>query len=562
MTSPIAWGSIFPLSTSINSDQYDPKIYALKDGSFVAVWTDYSGAGADTDDAAIRGQLFNADGSKKGGEFLINTTTSGHQDLPDVTVLNDGRFVVVWRNSDGYGRARAYEANGTAIGTDFKVSSTGNDRGLAITSLSNGGFAVSYYDKDANTHIQSFGANLQKSGTEAVIDGIGSGREIVGLQGNYIVFSDNFGAGPHPIIRGQIRNNDGSLPAGSVTFDISPPGKDNYNPVAAKLADGRVIVVWTSQTSQPDSDLYQIKGQILNANGTKSGGELLLSAPGLVFSKAATVTALADGGFAVGYMDAVEGRNSADIHISAFNGNGVRVGMDTIVGRAYGRDWQNNIYVSPDITALADGRLAVTWDSDIGEWDDFGLSVHGQIVDLRQSGVNLTGTAADDRYYGSRFSDAMRGEVGDDRLFGDGGDDVLAGGLGNDVLAGREGKDTLTGGAGSDAFVFDTVPVVGGAKHIDRITDFDGRADKIYLDDAIFKGLSRKVGSLDAPMKIDRKAFWKGNAAHDKNDRIVVKSSGDVLYDADGTGKGKAVVIAKLDKHAVRHVDAGDFLLI
>jgi len=280
MTSPIAWGSVFPVNSTIKSGQLDPKIYALKDGSFVAVWADESQTGADTSGSAIRGQLFNADGSRKGGEFLINTTTSGYQDLPDVTVLNDGRFVVVWRNSDGYGRARAYEANGTAIGNDFKVSSTGDDSGLAITSLSNGGFAVSYFDLDRNAHVQSFDANLRKSGTEAVIDDIGGSREIVGLQGQYIVFSDNFGANDIKI-RGQIRNNDGSLPAGSTTFDISTVGTYNHNPVAAKLADGRIIVVWTSQTSQPGSDLYQIKGQILNANGTKSGGELLLSAPGL-----------------------------------------------------------------------------------------------------------------------------------------------------------------------------------------------------------------------------------------------------------------------------------------
>jgi hypothetical protein len=108
------------------------------------------------------------------------------------------------------------------------------------------------------------------------------------------------------------------------------------------------------------------------------------------------------------------------------------------------------------------------------------------------------------------------------------------------VLHGQGGNDTLTGGDGSDAFVFDTAPVVGRAKHIDRIVDFNGRADKIYLDDTIFKGLSKKVGSLDAPVKIDKKAFWKGQVAHDKDDRIIVKTSGEVLYDVDGTGKAQA----------------------
>ncbi|MFL4996854.1 MAG: calcium-binding protein [Microvirga sp.] len=525
----------------------------MKDGSFVAVWTDNSETGADTDSGSIRGQFFNADGSRKGAEFLVNTTTAGSQINPDVTVLDDGRFVVAWQ-SGGYLWARGYNANGSAIGNEFKASSTGFDDHFALTALTNGGFAVSYWDDDVKVRVQSFDANLQKSGTEAVLADNSDHTEIVGLQGQYIAF---YGNGTS--IHGQFRNNDGSMPTGSVTVDFSTPGSFNSKPVAAKLTDGRIIVIWTSQTeSTAGPDLYQIKGQILNANGTKSGGELLLSVPGAINAKAATVAALADGGFAVGYLDQIAGRNSADIHISAFNGNGARVGTDTILDRAYDGDSTHAL----NITTLADGRLAVTWTSVVSEWDDFGSSIHGQIVDLRQSGVTVTGTSADDRYYGSRFNDALKGEGGNDRLFGHEGNDVVAGGVGNDVLHGQGGNDTLTGGDGSDAFVFDTAPVVGRAKHIDRIVDFNGRADKIYLDDTIFKGLIKKVGSLDAPVKIDKKAFWKGQVAHDKDDRIIVKTSGEVLYDVDGTGKAKAVVVAKLDKKVLKFVDAGDFFEI
>jgi Ca2+-binding RTX toxin-like protein len=405
-------------------------------------------------------------------------------------------------------------------------------------------------------------------------------------------------------IYGEIRNDDGSVPAGSVQIAISTSGDDNGSPVAARLADGRIIVVWTH-------DGNEIRGQILNANGTKSGGELLLSVPSPTGSEAASVTALPDGGFAVGYANKHEDQETFDLHISAFNSNGARVGADIVVGQALG-------FAMLEVATLADGRLAVTWNSRVGGEGPLDIDVYGQIMDLRQTGVTLTGTVGDDRYYGSRFNDAMTGEAGNDILSGHEGNDAIAGGLGNDRLSGHEGddfiagdggddmlfgqegndaimgglgsdnltggegsdviagdagsdvllgqggRDTLSGGAGSDAFVFDTAPVVGRAKHFDRIVDFNGRGrgDKIYLDDAIFKGLSKKVGPLDAAVKIDKKAFWKGNAAHDKNDRIVVKSSGDVLYDADGSGKGKAVVIAKLNNKALKFVDAGDFFEI
>jgi len=523
MASPITWGSVFPVNSTIKSDQFDPKIYALKDGSFVAVWTDDSETETDIN-TAIRGQLFNADGSKKGGEFLINTTTDGYQDHPVVTVLNDGRFVVAWESSDGYVRARAYQANGTAIGNDFTVSSTGDDHNVAITSLSNGGFAISYLGGDFNAHCQGFDANLQASGTEGIIEDFGGNRGIVGLQGQYIAFSDNF-AGPQATIRGQVRNNDGSLSAGSTTFDISTTGDQNHYAVAGKLADGRIIMVWTSQTySETGPSLWQIKGQILNADGTKSGGELLLSAPGLVSSKGAAVTALADGGFAISYSNTLADRNSADIHVSAFDGNGVHVGADTILGRAYLGTWfYASSFPALDITKLADGRLAVTWSNWGSDWDDSGLYVQGQIVDLRRSGVNLTGTAADDRYYGSKFNDVMMGKAG------------------NDVLFGGAGNDAISGGSGKDTFVFNTG--LNSKSNKDKILDWNYRDDTIQLENAIFKKLTH-TGVLN-------KAYFVVSAvAKDANDFVGYNSkTGDLWYDANGNAAGGQVAFANIGAH-------------
>jgi len=83
MTRPTLWGNQFLLNTTIKNDQENMKIHALKNGTFLAVWEDYSRTGGDTSDSAIRGQIFNADGSKRGGEFLINTTTVSAQSRPD-----------------------------------------------------------------------------------------------------------------------------------------------------------------------------------------------------------------------------------------------------------------------------------------------------------------------------------------------------------------------------------------------------------------------------------------------------------------------------------------------
>ena len=90
MATPTFWGTKFSVNTTTTDHQQDVKLHALKNGTFVAVWEDMSGTGGDTDSGAIRGQIFNADGTKRGGEFLVNQSAYGLQMDPQVTVLSDG----------------------------------------------------------------------------------------------------------------------------------------------------------------------------------------------------------------------------------------------------------------------------------------------------------------------------------------------------------------------------------------------------------------------------------------------------------------------------------------
>jgi hypothetical protein len=141
------WGTQFLVNTTTKYHQQNVSLHSLKGGSFVAVWEDDSRTGADTSSWAIRGQLFNADGTKRGGEFLINTVTSGNQRDPQVTVLSDGRFVVVWEDAtQDQIRARVFSAEGVALGNDFQVGTalTSGSPNPSIAALSNGGFAVAY----------------------------------------------------------------------------------------------------------------------------------------------------------------------------------------------------------------------------------------------------------------------------------------------------------------------------------------------------------------------------------------------------------------------------------
>jgi Ca2+-binding RTX toxin-like protein len=113
-------------------------------------------------------------------------------------------------------------------------------------------------------------------------------------------------------------------------------------------------------------------------------------------------------------------------------------------------------------------------------------------------------------------------------------------------LNGGAGRDTLKGGASQDVFVFDTKP--NKATNLDRITDYNVKEDTLWLDNAIFKKLG--PGTEDSPERISKSFFKVGSKAQDKDDYVLYNSKTGVLsYDADGSGKGKAVEIAQLSKN-------------
>ncbi|MBK8084227.1 MAG: hypothetical protein IPK28_10605 [Devosia sp.] len=115
---------------------------------------------------------------------------------------------------------------------------------------------------------------------------------------------------------------------------------------------------------------------------------------------------------------------------------------------------------------------------------------------------------------------------------------MVKGSAGADLINAGKGNDTVSGGAGQDRFVFDTA--LDKYSNVDRILDFKAIDDTILLDDAVFK----KVGALGV---LSAGAFVTGSKALDASDRIIYNAAtGDLLYDADGSGKGAAIQLPSL----------------
>lgn len=126
--------------------------------------------------------------------------------------------------------------------------------------------------------------------------------------------------------------------------------------------------------------------------------------------------------------------------------------------------------------------------------------------------------------------------IGNDEVQGSRFNDKLAGFAGNDLLNGGQGKDFLTGGTGADIFQFTDF----GSRHVDTVTDFIRDIDKIQLDSAVFT-------QLPEVLTADMLVVGKKAKAIDAADRLLFDTgSGTLSYDADGSGKSKAEMLAKL----------------
>jgi Ca2+-binding RTX toxin-like protein len=155
----------------------------------------------------------------------------------------------------------------------------------------------------------------------------------------------------------------------------------------------------------------------------------------------------------------------------------------------------------------------------------------------------------DNRLVGGDTDDLIAGRGGADRLSGKGGADELLGGSGGDWLDGGPGRDRLAGGSGDDTFYFDAAPRV---RNADRVVDFVGGEDHFRLS-------ASRFDAVDGG-RLHRDAFCRGEAAEDRQDRILYDNdSGRLYYDADGTGRADSALVARVNDGT--SLGAADFLV-
>jgi Ca2+-binding RTX toxin-like protein len=356
--------------------QIAPTVTTFADGSFVVTWVSQLN-GQDGSSSAIVAQRFNADGTKLGAEFLVNTATLNSQYEPGIASLANGNFIISWTTfdtaQDGSGnavKAQLFDHNGNPLGTEFLVNSlVGDSQGSPeITALASGGFVISWTggpSMDTDIRAQIFDASATKVGAEFRVNPVTTGgqsaSDIVGLSTGGFVVVWQTDATTSGDVRGRVYSNSGTPLATDFLINTSTSGAQGTASVTS-LSGGGFVVTWRSATASGDSD-GAIMGQIFNATGAKIGTEFRVNSQTFDSQLQPSVTGLPDGGFIVAWRtnDEVLGGDGsyAAIKAQVFDASGLRVGGEFIVN-TQGSGYQT----VPQLATQPDGTVIAIWVSE------------------------------------------------------------------------------------------------------------------------------------------------------------------------------------------------------
>ena len=460
----------------------------------------------------MKARIFDSAGNALGGDLAVNTSAVASTDLPHVTALATGGFVVSFTSraapapESGYGaRARMFDANGTAIGGEIQLNSRvlGFQGFADVAATADGGFVAVWIEEAQTNTIRA-----------QVFDAIG-GR-----------------------IGGEVAVNTG-------TFN---PAADVFNLSAATLSDGRVVVTWEGNyVNGGDASGSSIHSQIIdprdgNIEGTNAGDKLY--GHDLVNDE---ITGFAGNDMLFG-LDGNDGIYAGDGDDSAYGGLGSDylfggTGADVLIGDENGGAGVGNDHMAGNIGSdtlfgcggddvlIGDDEGGAGADNDVlygMDGNDTAFGCGGNDVTYGADGADsLYGNQGDDFEIGNAGADLLNGNEGNDVLIGD---DEGGGGTGNDVIYGNAGNDTLFGCGGADVLIGDEA---GGAGNGNDALYGGAGNDALYGcggDDYLVGGADFDVLNGGDGNDILIGDFEEGSAPGSGSDTLIGGPGQDAIY--------------------------------
>ncbi len=475
-------GSEFLVNSHTAQNQLSPTITGLANGGFVASWVTTNSAeryGVATG-TAIKAQLFDAGGAKIGSELFVNSQESYSLSQPVITSLTDGGFLVSWHSvsrvnsSQNPGendvKAQLFDANGHKIGGEFLVNSDSTEGPGAptATGLPDGRFAVSWstFEYSQGVYSSAIKAKIFEIGPVAstpliTSDGGGDTAAISIAENGFAITtvqaSDADGDALTYAISG---GADAALfgidtETGTLAFlaapDFEAPGDadgDNVYEVVVRASDG----------SQFDDQAIAVTITDVNEAVSLTGDEGNNSLNGTGFDD--TLSGL-------GGNDTLNGLDGDD-SLTGGLGDDILNGGDGIGDVAKYAGQRNGYSISRDGTRVTD--------IDPADGDDGVDQLSGVELYQFSNGTFSLGIMANPTINGTAGNDGILTTRGDDVVSAGSGDDVIYGSAGTDTIDGGAGSDGLYLYTFQDVF-----PVATAARVYtitdSRITDSSGAID-------------------------------------------------------------------------------------
>lgn len=364
----------FRVNTYTYSNQNDPKATALSDGGWVVTW---ESMWQDGSDKGVVSQAYDADGTPRGVETLVNTYTPDTQSLPLITGLADGGWVITWTsiNQDGSSAgiyAQAFNADGTKQGAETQVNSyTANSQSTQqIAALTDGGWVITWQSfaqdgDDYGIYAQAYNADGTLQGVETQVNTFTTNAQrdpqITALaDGGWVITWRSYqDSSTGYDIFAQAYNDEGTPQGGETQVNSSTTGWQD-DPQITTLSDGGWVITWFTGST--------IYSQVYNSNGTKQGSNTEVNPFNSYINTEAKIIALSDGGWVISWVSDGKDGSSEGIIAKAFNADGTTRGVEVVVNTSTSSAEEDH-----EIAALSDGGWVITWEASQHDGSSYGI---------------------------------------------------------------------------------------------------------------------------------------------------------------------------------------------
>jgi hypothetical protein len=397
-----AWrrrGGEFRVNTFTTGSQSRPAIAADGDGDFIIAWTS---DGQDGAGEGVYARLYNADGTPRTAEFRANAYTTGDQTLPQVATDADGDFVIVWasyiQDAGTAGiYARRYDSAGVAQGGEFRVNTftTGDQFWPSAAMDVDGDFVIAWTSNGQDGSY--YGAYAQRYNAA----GVPQGSEF-----RVNTFTTDSQAGPYVamdasgdfVITWTSYTQDGGSSAGVYAQRYSAAGlaqgtefrvntyttDDQLFPSIAMDDDGDFVITWESL--QQDGASSGVYAQRYNSTGVSQGSEFRVNTHTTSSQNNPRVAMNAGGSFLVTWGSANQDGSNVGVYAQAYHATGLPQGAEFRVNTH-----TTSAQSGQAVVLAQQGDAVVVWHSNLQDGSNFGVYAqrYEEVVTLPATGAEF-----------------------------------------------------------------------------------------------------------------------------------------------------------------------------